>query len=126
MERFRWLSILLVVALLLAGPLAPAGWAQQPQQPKAYEETVKAPDAPATEPGPAYQAGAVGVNLVRVPGKAVVCVIGGVVGFVALLITAGSGYRAAGRVVQEGCGGPWTITARDLETALKEESDRTY
>ena len=126
MEQFRWLSVVLVVALLVAGPLAPQAWAQQREQPKLYEEPVKAPEAPAKEPGPAYQAGAVGVNLVRVPGKAVVCVIGGAVGFVALLITAGSGYRAAASVVKEGCGSPWTITARDLQEAMKEDADKMH
>ncbi len=124
MDGFRSLSIGLAVALLLSGPVAPAAWAQQPQQPMLYEEAMKATKA--AEPGPAHEMGAAVVNVVRVPGKVVLCTLGGVVGLVTLIVTAGSGYRTAARLMNEGCGGPWAVTGKDVKAALEEESGRTY
>lgn len=121
MDGFRSTSLGLAVALILAGPLAPVAWAQQPML---YEEAVKA--KPPAEPGPAHEMGAVVVNVVHVPGKAILCTLGGVVGFVTLIATAGSSYRTAARLMNEGCGGPWAITAKDFQAALEEDPGRKY
>lgn len=115
MNRLRWLSIVVAVAVLMVGPLGPSAWAQQSQPPKLYGEVVKAPERPAPTASTAYGVGAVGVNLIRVPGKTVLCALGGVAGLVTLAITFGSGYRAAAKVVEEGCGGPWVLSAKDLQ-----------
>lgn len=111
---FKLVSAVVMVALALSGPLAPLVWAQ---------EKTEGQMAPAQQRGTgAWEVGAVVVNTVHVPGKAILCGVGAVTGVVVLLITYGSGYGAAGRVWQEGCGGRWTITAADLKP-MEAESD---
>jgi len=113
--RTRMVSALLA-ALLLAGPLTPLAGAQQPTQPPApdlFQETLKAERESERSRG-TYDAGAVAVNVFLVPGRAITCVLGSVVGFVALVVTLGTGYRAASAAVHEGCGGKWMVTGDDL------------
>jgi hypothetical protein len=113
--RTRVVSALLA-ALLLAGPLTPLAGAQQPSQPAApdlLQETLKAEQDSERSRG-AYDAGAVAVNVFLVPGRAITCMLGGVVGLVALAATFGTGYRAASAAVHEGCGGKWVVTGEDL------------
>jgi hypothetical protein len=106
----------LLVALLLAGPLATIAGAQQPTPPAApdlFQETLTAEQEQERSRG-AYNAGAVAVNVFLVPGRAITCFLGGTVGVVALLATFGTGYRAASAAVHEGCGGKWLVTGDDL------------
>jgi len=113
--RTRVVSALLA-AMLLAGPLTPLAGAQQPTQPPTpdlFQETLKAERESERSRG-AYDAGAVAVNVFLVPGRAITCVLGGVVGIVALAATFGTGYRAASAAVHEGCGGKWVVTGDDL------------
>jgi hypothetical protein len=113
--RTRAVSALLT-AVLLAGPLTPLAGAQQPTQPPApdlFQETLKAERENERSRG-AYDAGAVAVNVFLVPGRAITCVLGSVVGVVALAATLGTGYRAASAAVHEGCGGKWTVSGDDL------------
>lgn len=113
--RTRVVSALLA-ALLLAGPLVSIAGAQQPAQPPApdlFQETLKAQRDDERTKG-AYDAGAVAVNVFLVPGRAITCLLGGVVGIVALAATLGTGYRAASAAVHEGCGGKWVVTGDDL------------
>lgn len=113
--RTRMVSALLA-ALLLAGPLTPLAGAQQPTQPPApdlFQETLKAERESERSRG-SYDAGAVAVNVFLVPGRAITCVLGSVVGLVALAVTLGTGYRAASAAVHEGCGGKWVVTGDDL------------
>ena len=113
--RTRVVSAVLAT-LLLAGPLVPIAGAQQPAQPPApdlFQETLKAQRDEERTKG-AYDAGAVAVNVFLVPGRAITCVLGGVVGLVVLGGTLGSGYRAASAAVHEGCGGKWVVTGDDL------------
>lgn len=113
--RTRVVSALLA-ALFLAGPLAPIAGAQQPTQPPApdlFQESLKAQQEAERSRG-TYNAGAVAVNVFLVPGRAITCVLGGVVGVVALAATLGTGYRFASAAVHEGCGGKWLVTGDDL------------
>lgn len=120
MIGFRSLAFVLAITLLLTGPLAPLAWAQQPRP---AEEAAKAPEAKGTDP---YKVGAVAVNVVRVPGKALLCTLSGGVAFVALLITFGTAHRTAAWAIEQGCGGPWTITAQDLKAPREQEPERMY
>lgn len=117
MDSFRWVSIGLVAALLLASPLSTVGWAQQPKV--LYEEAMKAAEAPAPAklPDTAYEVGAIVVNVVHIPGKTVLCMLSTGVGLAALAATLGTGYRTTAWIMEEGCGGPWMVTARDLKGA---------
>jgi hypothetical protein len=49
-------------------------------------------------------------------------VLGGVVGFVALAATFGTGYRAASAAMHEGCGGKWMVTGDDLRPETRNRS----
>jgi hypothetical protein len=113
--RTRVVSAVLV-ALLLAGPLAPLAGAQQPAQPPApdlFQETLKAQrDDERNQRN--YDAGAIAVNAFLVPGRAITCMLGGVAGLIVLAATFGTAYRAASAAVHEGCGGRWTVTGDDL------------
>jgi hypothetical protein len=113
--RTRVVSAVLV-ALLLAGPLAPLAGAQQPAQPPApdlFQETLKAQrDDERYQRN--YDAGAIAVNAFLVPGRAITCMLGGVAGLIVLAATFGTAYRAASAAVHEGCGGRWTVTGDDL------------
>ncbi len=103
---FKLVSAVLMVALALSGPLAPLAWAQ---------EKMDAQMAAAQEKGNlAWEVGAGVATGVNIVGKSILCGVGGVVGFTALLMSFGSGYQWAGRVWEEGCSGKWIITAADV------------
>lgn len=124
----RSLTVVLIVSLLAAGPLAPAARAQQPAtppapppgsmqpapaQPDLFQETLKAQRSAERFDG-MYGAGAVVVNSFLIPGRGITCVLGSLLGVVVLAATLGSGYKAAAGVANEGCGGKWVVTGEDL------------
>lgn len=117
--RIRVVAALLVAALLGGGPLATVAGAQQPApptQPPApdlFQESLKG-QRTGTEHKAAYGVGAAVTNVFLVPGRAITCGVGGVVGVAVLALTFGTGYRAASSVWQEGCGGKWVVTGDDL------------
>jgi hypothetical protein len=110
----------LLVAVLLAAPLTSIASAQQPTQPAPdlFQETLQAEQERERNRG-MYNAGAVAVNVFLVPGRAITCFLGGVVGFAALAATFGTGYRAASAAVHEGCGGKWMVTGDDLRPEIR-------
>ena len=110
---FKLVSVVLMVGLVLSGPLAPLAWAQ---------EKTEGQMAPAKKDDRAWEIGAVVVNTVHVPGKAILCGLGAVSGVAVLLLTFGSGYGATARIWDEGCSGKWIVTAADLKPQ-PEESD---
>jgi len=73
-------------------------------------------DAPAAQgPFPGAGVAAVAINIIRVPGKTLLCGLG--IGITAglMLLTFGTQYRGAGAVFREGCGGKWIIDSFDLD-----------
>ena len=133
--RTRMVSALLA-ALLLAGPLTPlasaqyqpTSGAQEPAQPVAqdpFQETLRAERESERSRG-TYDAGAVAVNVFLVPGRAITCVLGNVVGLVALVATFGTAYRAASAAVHEGCGGKWMVTGDDLRPDARSRGTESY
>src|SRR5262249_52534509 len=64
-----------------------------------------------TEPGPGDATAAGVMNVVYVPGKAIICLGGAVTSTILLLLTFGSAYRSARGVFLEGCSPPWALTA---------------
>jgi len=114
-SRTRVVSALLV-ALMLATPLATIASAQQPPPPPApemFQDSLKAQQA-AEADRKIYDAGAIATNIFLVPGRAITCVLGGAVGIAFLAATLGTAYRAASGAMQEGCGGKWTVSGDDL------------
>lgn len=127
----RVVAAVVVLALLLAGPLAPAVLAQQPAQPApaaqptqpaqpdVFQEALKAAPQPAEPedtplPTEFYEIAANVMTLFLVPGRVVTCAVGAGVAGVVLVISLGTAYRASTRVFEEGCGGKWILSAEDL------------
>jgi hypothetical protein len=109
-----------VPAPAVATPPAPA--------PELFQESIKANPSDMTDSAtpdrysPAYDAGAALADVFYIPGKAVLCAIGFSVGITVLVITVGSGYRAASAVGREGCGGKWVLTGNDLRPGAPSSS----
>ena len=99
------LSVFLVVALIAPGTLVPLTASAQAQ-----------PAAPA-RPAADYEGWAVAASFFSVPGRAIICTVGGVTSVAVMLLTFGTAYGAAKSVLEEGCGGQWVVTAEDLRRA---------
>ena len=119
---FRALAVTLVLALMLGGPLSPIAFAQS-QQSDIFKETMKAPGSGDERPAGRddvvlnetfYDVTAGVMTGFLVPGRAVTCLAGGAIGFLALVFTFGSAYRGATRALEEGCGGKWIVRGEDL------------
>jgi hypothetical protein len=105
MRTSKLLSWFVLSAVALTGPLAPLSVsAQVPGMPA---EPMVTPIQ--TTEGDAVAAGF--MNVVYVPGKAIVCGVGAVMATFLMLITFGSGYPTAAGVFREGCNGTWVLTA---------------
>ncbi|MBI2217226.1 MAG: hypothetical protein HYU51_08010 [Candidatus Rokubacteria bacterium] len=123
----RVVVVVVLASFLVVGPLAPLGFAQQPTppapQPGMFEETLKTPDQseealkrdgePTLDPV-AYDIGAGVATAFLIPGRLTTCVVGSGLGVAFLVLTFGTGYKLAMNVVEEGCGGKWTVSASDL------------
>lgn len=122
----RILTVLVVLAMLATGPLAPLAAAQQPapsspppqQQQQPTPQPVMQQDMPEPEShmaeSAAYNVGAGIANVFYIPGKGLLCGLGGAVGIFILIISIGSAPRPAAYFAREGCGGKWVLTGDDL------------
>jgi hypothetical protein len=122
----RILTVVVALAMLATGPLAPLAAAQQPTpsspppvQPMP-EPAVAPPPQEVPEPeshlgeSAAYNVGAGIANVFYIPGKGLLCGLGGAVGIFILLISVGSAPKPAAYFAREGCGGKWILTGDDL------------
>jgi hypothetical protein len=82
-------------------------------QPDLFEEKLKG-ERTSGRSQAAYNAEAVIVNIFLVPGRAITCAAGALVGVTILAISLGSGYRPASAMFHEGCGGKWIVKGDDL------------
>ena len=115
---FRSTALTATLALLLGGPLAPMGSAQQPAtsgQADVMQEALKA-SARSDADKTLYDIGAGAVNLFHVPGKTVVCGLSVLVSAPVLFITFGTAYKLMSEMVHEGCGGKWVLRGDDLRS----------
>jgi len=153
MKTSPWIAAALVAALLSMGPLAPmmtVAQAQQMQQavplgpsdppltsqvpgqqvrPVNPAETMLMPAVdPVTshDPTPGDDTAAGFMNVVYVPGKAIICTAGVLTSTVLLLLTFGSAYRAARGVFMEGCSAPWALTAEHVSGKIPGPGDAGY
>ena len=102
----KWLCALLVAVMGLTGPLLSRAAVVQ-----AAELSSAPVDANVAE---SDRVGAGFLNVVYVPGKAIVCGLGTIASAGVMLLTFGSAYRAAVATFKEGCGGPWVLTPEDV------------
>jgi len=96
-----------------APPAPAAAQPAQPMQPDLFQETLKGQRA-SDKSQWLYNTEAIFVSIFMVPGRAITCAAGTVVGVGLLGISLGSGYRAATNIFHEGCGGKWIVTGDDL------------
>jgi len=145
----RILAVLVALTLLATGPLAPLAAAQQPTP--ATPTTPPAEPMPPAQPAPepmvmqpqdipdqeshmaesaAYNVGAGVANVFYIPGKALLCGLGGAVGIFILFVSVGSQPKPAAYFAREGCGGKWILTGDDLrpdpEVRFDWERDARY
>jgi hypothetical protein len=135
MKITRWISAALVAALFVTGPLAPmAAFAQAPQtgQERVPVDPVEQMLMPSVEPITSRDptegdvTAANFLNVVYVPGKAIVCTAGVLTSTVLMLLTFGSAYRAARDVFLEGCSAPWVLTADHVSGKIPGPGDPGY
>ena len=111
----RWLCAVLVVAFAFTGPLG-APWLVAPASAQTSSSMTYSGDRPPedVEPTEGDHIGAGFMNVVFVPGKAIVCTVGTLASVALLLLTFGSGYGAAKDLWMEGCSGDWKLTGEHL------------
>ena len=144
MRISAWIAAALVSVLFVSGPLAPmAALAQsQPTEPpltsqQAGQERVPVDPVeemlpPSVEPitshdpteGDATAAGV--LNVVYIPGKAIICTAGVLTSTLLMLLTFGSAYRSARGVFLEGCSAPWALTADHVSGKIPGPGDPGY
>jgi len=121
----RILTVVVALAMLATGPLAPLAAAQQPAPtPPPPAQPMPQPVAPPPQDLPepeshlgesaAYNVGAGIANVFYIPGKGLLCGVGGAVGIFILIISLGSSPKPAAYFAREGCGGKWILTGDDL------------
>ena len=111
MKTAKWLCAALVTVLMVSGPAA-LTLAQMKSTPSGPEPAPIG--TPPYEPSEGAKVGAGFLNVVYVPGKAVLCGVGTVASGLLMVVTFGSGYGAAVDVFNEGCGGNWVLTPYDV------------
>ena len=123
MNRAKRLCATIVAVLVIGGLLVPDMVAAQMQ-------AQPGPMPPPVVSGP-YQptqgdrVGAGFLNVVYVPGKAIVCGIGTLASAGIMLLTFGSAYDVAVGLFTEGCGGKWALTPYDVASKRAPE-DSSY
>jgi len=126
MNRTKRLCATFVAALVIGGAVVPEITMAQMQTPP--------PPAPMPPPPPSFsgpyqptqgdRVGAGFLNVVYVPGKAIMCSLGTLASAGIMLLTFGSAYDAAVGIFNEGCGGKWALTPYDV--AAKRPPDESY
>ena len=145
MKISAWISAALFAVLFVSGPLAPMAvfaqaqpavdppiTSQKPGQERVPVDPVEQMLMPSVEPvtnkeptaGDATAAGF--LNVVYVPGKAILCTAGVLTSTVLMLLTFGSAYRAARGVFLEGCSAPWALTGKYVSGKIPGPGDPGY
>ncbi|HUM16869.1 MAG TPA: hypothetical protein VL086_14335 [Candidatus Nitrosotalea sp.] len=111
----KWLCGFLVAVMALTSPLLSRAAVVQ-----AAELSSAPVDAEVSE---SDRVGAGFLNVVYVPGKAIVCSLGTVASFAIMLVTFGTAYRAAVDTYKEGCGGTWVLTPEHVAGKVPPQED---
>lgn len=121
----KWVCAVLVAVLAGGAPLAATAQAPQPYPYPGAERSAKPAEPPARAPEPSAgeQAGAAVLNVFYVPGKFIICGAGTLASAAVMLLTFGSGYRAAVGVFKEGCHGDWALTPEHVAGRVPPKED---
>jgi len=114
-DATKWLCGLLVALMALTGPLL--------SRAAVVEAAELSSSAADVEVADADRVGAGFLNVVYVPGKAIVCGLGTVASTALMIVTLGSAYRAAIATFKEGCGGTWMLTPEHVAGKIPPEED---
>jgi len=117
MTTSKGFCAVLVLVLAMSGPLAPLSAMAQGLQAGMTQ------GAGANEPSQGAKTGAGFLNVIYVPGKAILCGTGAVASTALMLLTFGSAYEAAVSLFNEGCGGHWVLTPHDVSGKRPPEDD---
>ena len=123
MRVSRWQCAALAFVVMLAAPYAT--WltvAHAQSQSQAAMDTsgsiLTRPMSDSVEPTAGDAVGAGFMNVVYVPGKAIICGLGTVASFGLLVLTLGSAYTGATKIFKEGCHGDWVLTPEHVSGAI--------
>src|SRR5712692_5691341 len=101
MKTSKWLCAVLVLVMVIGGPLT--SLAQTPSPPPPPPPGGPGPAVgPPYEPSAGVKVGTGFLNVVYVPGKAILCGVGTAGSALLMLLTFGSAYRAAADLFNEG------------------------
>ena len=119
----RWQCAVLAVVVTLAAPYATWLSVAEAQQKQVSTmdssgSTLSYPAEESLEPTAGDAVGAGLMNVVYVPGKAIICTLGTAATVGLLLVTFGTAYTAAKKVFREWCGGDWVLTPEHLSGAI--------
>ena len=112
-DATKWLCGLLVALMALTGPLLSRAAVVEAAELSSVDVEVSDGD----------RVGAGVMNVVYVPGKAIVCGLGTVASVGVMVITLGSAYRAAVATFKEGCGGTWVLTPEHVAGKIPPKED---
>ena len=118
MSWSKWLCLVLVGAFGTSDFFAPLPALAQAPTPTPEVTTAPPPPPPPLPPPPGpstnEKVAAGFLNVVYVPGKAILCGAGTIASAGLMLLTFGNAYQPAARVFNEGCGGHWLLTPYDV------------
>ena len=123
MKVSRWQCAVLALVVMLAAPYAI--WlsvAHAQTQTQATMDTsgsiLTRPMSESVEPTAGDAVGAGFMNVVYVPGKAIICTLGTLTAAGLLLVTFGTAYTGATKIFKEGCHGDWVLTPEHVSGAI--------
>jgi hypothetical protein len=122
----RWLCAIVAFTMVLTGPFASWTAGAQGLMQQQQSSILNEPPSGGAEPteGDAVAAGL--MNVVYVPGKAIICTLGTIATVGLLLLTFGTAHQAAKSTFVEGCGGDWVLSADHLSGKIQPKSDLEY
>ncbi len=103
MNRSKRIGIAVLVPVLLLYLVTPAAWAQSASRTAPEEVTG------------AHETAAGFANVVYVPSKLGFCILSGASWLTVLVLSGGTAYNSATKVIRAGCGGNWVLHGEDIK-----------
>ena len=118
----QWVSAVFAALLAVAPTAAVAQTstsATAPLQPMQSMQPEMVDEIVTTPPGTGAKIGAGVLNVVYLPGKAIICSAGTLVAGAFMIATFGQAYREATSVFNDGCRGAWLLTPEEVAAVPK-------